>query len=58
MSEPRVLSLAPFVPCGNDYEDLERAYTGLKLVPPEEFPWCREVNLIDLAGVCWHIATP
>jgi hypothetical protein len=27
---------------------------GVKLKEPTEFPWGREVNLIDLAGVCWH----
>ena len=29
---------------------------GVKLVEPTEFPWGREVNLIDIAGVCWHFA--
>ncbi len=29
---------------------------GVKLSPPEDFPWGREVNLIDIAGVCWHFA--
>ena len=29
---------------------------GVKLKPPTEFPWGREVNLIDIAGVCWHFA--
>lgn len=27
---------------------------GIKLNPPQNFPWGREVNLIDIAGVCWH----
>jgi hypothetical protein len=27
---------------------------GVKLKEPTDFPWGREVNLIDLAGVCWH----
>ncbi len=27
---------------------------GVKLSPPAVFPWGREVNLIDIAGVCWH----
>lgn len=34
---------------------LDRAYPGVRLNPPKEYPWGREVNLIDLAGVCWHI---
>ncbi len=29
---------------------------GIKLRPPENFPWGREVNMIDIAGVCWHFA--
>jgi hypothetical protein len=34
---------------------LETKYPQLRMTPPKEFPWGREVNLIDLAGVCWHI---
>ena len=29
---------------------------GVKLREPTEFPWGREVNLIDIAGVCWHFS--
>ncbi len=29
---------------------------GVKLNEPNNFPWGREVNLIDIAGVCWHFA--
>ena len=29
---------------------------GVKLREPTDFPWGREVNLIDIAGVCWHFA--
>lgn len=29
---------------------------GVKLNPPKDFPWGREVNMIDIAGVCWHFA--
>ncbi|MEO8071713.1 MAG: hypothetical protein ABI686_00550 [Acidobacteriota bacterium] len=29
---------------------------GVKLNEPKNFPWGREVNLIDIAGVCWHFA--
>ena len=35
--------------------NLEAAFPGVRLKPPTLFPWGREVNLIDLAGVCWHI---
>ncbi|MEP6903596.1 MAG: hypothetical protein ABJA66_17870 [Actinomycetota bacterium] len=27
---------------------------GVTLREPTDFPWGREVNLIDIAGVCWH----
>lgn len=27
---------------------------GVKLTEPKNFPWGREVNMIDIAGVCWH----
>jgi hypothetical protein len=29
---------------------------NVKLNEPTNFPWGREVNLIDIAGVCWHFA--
>ncbi|HRH45567.1 MAG TPA: hypothetical protein PKY82_28265 [Pyrinomonadaceae bacterium] len=29
---------------------------GIKLNAPTNFPWGREVNMIDIAGVCWHFA--
>ncbi len=29
---------------------------GVKMQEPKVFPWGREVNLIDIAGVCWHFA--
>ena len=28
----------------------------IKLKEPTNFPYGREINLIDIAGVCWHIA--
>ena len=28
---------------------------GIKLNAPKNFPWGREVILIDIAGVCWHL---
>ncbi len=34
---------------------LDRTYPGFRIKPPGEFPWGREVNFIDLAGVCWHV---
>jgi hypothetical protein len=35
--------------------DLARAIPGVKLRPPTEFPWGREIHLIDPGGVCWHV---
>jgi len=35
--------------------DLPEKY-GVSLREPADFPWGREVNLIDIAGVCWHFA--
>lgn len=30
-------------------------FPGFSYKPPTTFPWGREVNFIDLAGVCWHV---
>src|SRR5882672_6166788 len=30
---------------------------AVKLREPTQFPYGREVHLIDLAGVCWHFGT-
>jgi predicted enzyme related to lactoylglutathione lyase len=35
--------------------DLENGFPGVKLRPPTDFPWGREVHFIDPAGVCWHV---
>lgn len=36
-------------------KDLERSFPEVKLRPPREYPWGREIHLIDPAGVCWHV---
>ena len=36
-------------------KDLERSFPGVKLRPPTEFPWGRELHIIDPGGVCWHV---
>jgi hypothetical protein len=38
-----------------DSKDLERLFPGVKLRPPTEFPWGREIHIIDPGGVCWHV---
>jgi len=27
---------------------------GIRIAPPKQQPYGKEVNVIDLAGVCWH----
>jgi len=34
---------------------LPTKYSGVKINPPKDFPWGREIHLIDPAGVCWHV---
>ncbi|MFI5176889.1 MAG: hypothetical protein ACHQKY_18685 [Terriglobia bacterium] len=36
-------------------KELEKRYPRFRIKPPTDFPWGREVNFIDLAGVCWHV---
>lgn len=36
-------------------QDLPRSLPGVRVAPPKDFPWGREVHLIDPAGVCWHV---
>ena len=38
-------------------KELPKKYPGLRIKPPTHFPWGREVNFIDLAGVCWHVGS-
>jgi hypothetical protein len=35
--------------------DLPAKYAGVRTKPPTDYPWGREVHIIDPAGVCWHI---
>ena len=36
-------------------KELHKTYPGFRIEPPVDRPWGREVNFIDLAGVCWHV---
>jgi len=36
-------------------KQLEKTYPQFRIKPPADFAWGREVNFIDLAGVCWHV---
>jgi hypothetical protein len=35
--------------------DLPCTFPGVRIRPPTEFPWGREVHIIDPGGVCWHV---
>jgi predicted enzyme related to lactoylglutathione lyase len=34
---------------------LPTRFPGVRLRPPTDFAWGREVHIIDPAGVCWHV---
>lgn len=36
-------------------KNLETSFAGVRLKPPTEFPWGREIHIIDPGGVCWHV---
>ena len=63
MNECKVTELRTFVPSRDYdlstrfYEDLVVRYEGVRAAKPRVYPWgLREINLIDPAGVLWHIA--
>jgi hypothetical protein len=34
---------------------LTHTFAGARLRPPTDFPWGREVHIVDPGGVCWHV---
>ena len=38
-----------------DAKNLPARFAGVRLRPPTEFPWGREVHVVDPGGVCWHV---
>ena len=36
-------------------KNLSARFAGVRIKPPTDFPWGREMHLIDPAGVCWHV---
>jgi catechol 2,3-dioxygenase-like lactoylglutathione lyase family enzyme len=36
-------------------KDLAHRFTGVRPKGPTDYPWGREVHIVDPAGVCWHI---
>jgi hypothetical protein len=37
-----------------DALDLPAKYANVRTKPPTDYPWGREVHVIDPGGVCWH----
>jgi catechol 2,3-dioxygenase-like lactoylglutathione lyase family enzyme len=35
--------------------DLPHTYDGVAIKPPTDYPWGREIHIIDPGGVCWHV---
>lgn len=36
-------------------KNLSARFAGVRLKEPTDYPWGREVHIIDPAGVCWHV---
>jgi len=36
-------------------KDLPATFPSAKLRPPTDFPWGREIHIVDPGGVCWHV---
>ena len=36
-------------------KDLASRFPGVRTRPPTDFPWGREVHIVDPGGVCWHV---
>ena len=36
-------------------KDLAGSFAGAKVRPPTDFPWGREIHIVDPGGVCWHV---
>lgn len=34
---------------------LPARFAGVKWKPPAQYPWGREIHIIDPGGVCWHV---
>ena len=38
-----------------DAMGLPDRFAGVRLRPPTDFAWGREIHIIDPGGVCWHV---
>lgn len=36
-------------------KNLPASFAGVRLRQPHDFPWGREIHIIDPSGVCWHV---
>jgi hypothetical protein len=36
-------------------KNLAASFAGVRVRPPTDFPWGREIHLVDPSGVCWHV---
>ena len=36
-------------------KDLPGRFSGVRLRAPADYPWGRELHIVDPAGVCWHV---
>jgi hypothetical protein len=36
-------------------KDLTASFPGVRVRPPTDFPWGRELHIVDPGGVCWHV---
>jgi len=36
-------------------KELPTRFPGARLKAPTDYPWGREIHVIDPAGVCWHV---
>jgi hypothetical protein len=36
-------------------KQLDKRFDGVRTEEPTQYPWGREVHIIDPAGVCWHV---
>jgi uncharacterized glyoxalase superfamily protein PhnB len=35
--------------------NLSERFSGVRTKPPTDYPWGREIHIIDPGGVCWHV---
>jgi len=38
-----------------DAKNLPARFASVRTKPPTDYPWGREVHIVDPGGVCWHV---